>query len=220
MEEKKAPRLQQADTVVDTLSRLLTPRLTSSPSYTDRMMARTSLLLCLLAASSYAFAVQQPATFAARSTALKMSSGGSSTPPPPPAAALKPPPALYEGAVAAGAAKAAAPFGKIFKLGCVAGAHIAFGAYLAITVGGACPGIASTNPGLQKVSDGNKDCILSYPIDLFTSYRFLFIDYSGSIRASVWSHHDIGEWRRTLYWKYGSSHWCLHGRKDHKTRPH
>jgi formate/nitrite transporter FocA (FNT family) len=53
--------------------------------------------------------------------------------------------------VAAGAAKAAAPFGKIFKLGIVAGAHIAFGAYLAISVGGACPGIAASNPGLQKV---------------------------------------------------------------------
>ena len=35
----------------------------------------------------------------------------------------------------------------------VSGAHIGFGSYLAITVGGACPGIASANPGLQKVSD-------------------------------------------------------------------
>jgi hypothetical protein len=53
--------------------------------------------------------------------------------------------------VAIGAAKAAAPFGKIFQLGVVSGAHIAFGGYLAISVGGACPGIAATNPGLQKV---------------------------------------------------------------------
>jgi hypothetical protein len=59
---------------------------------------------------------------------------------------------LYEGACAAGAAKAAAPFMKIFQLGVVAGAHIAFGAYLATTVGGNCPGIAASNPGLQKVS--------------------------------------------------------------------
>ena len=36
-------------------------------------------------------------------------------------------------------------------MGIVAGAHIAFGAYLAVTVGGACPGIAAENPGLQKV---------------------------------------------------------------------
>jgi formate/nitrite transporter FocA (FNT family) len=64
--------------------------------------------------------------------------------------------AIYEGAVAAGAAKAAAPFGKIFKLGIVAGAHIAFGAYLAISVGGACPGIAASNPGIQKVRFDSK----------------------------------------------------------------
>ena len=61
------------------------------------------------------------------------------------------PPALYQGAVAAGAAKAKADWGKIFKLGMVSGCHIGFGAYLAITVGGACPGIAAENPGLQKV---------------------------------------------------------------------
>ena len=61
------------------------------------------------------------------------------------------PPALYQGAVAAGTKKAQNSFGNIFKLGIVAGAHIAFGAFLAISVGGACPGIASSNPGLQKV---------------------------------------------------------------------
>lgn len=74
-------------------------------------------------------------------------SGGADGPPPD----LKPPPALYQGAVAAGAAKAKADWGKIFKLGIVSGAHIGFGAYLAITVGGACPGIAAENPGLQKI---------------------------------------------------------------------
>jgi formate/nitrite transporter FocA (FNT family) len=62
------------------------------------------------------------------------------------------PPAIYEGAVAAGAAKASAPWAKIFKLGIAAGCHIGFGSYLAITVGGACPQIAEANPGLQKVS--------------------------------------------------------------------
>lgn len=67
---------------------------------------------------------------------------------------LQPPAALYEGAVAAGKAKASKSFADIFKLGIVSGAHIGFGSYLAITVGGACPGIASANPGLQKVSAG------------------------------------------------------------------
>ena len=59
---------------------------------------------------------------------------------------------LYKGAVAAGAAKAKAGWGKIFKLGIVSGAHIGFGGYLAITVGGACHQIAEQNPGLQKAS--------------------------------------------------------------------
>lgn len=57
--------------------------------------------------------------------------------------------------MAAGKAKASADWAKIFKLGVVSGCHIGFGAYLAITVGGACPGLASTNPGLQKVSADN-----------------------------------------------------------------
>jgi formate transporter len=68
--------------------------------------------------------------------------------------ALKAPPALYEGAVAAGVAKANIAFGKIFSLGIVAGAHIAFGAYLMLSVGGACPGLAATNPGLQRFLSG------------------------------------------------------------------
>lgn len=114
------------------------------------MVARCTFLTTLLVTSSYAFAIKPTNSFAMR-TALRMSGGGAAdaaTPPPP---ELKPPPVLYQGAVAAGAAKAAAPFGKIFKLGIVSGCHIGFGAYLALTVGGACPGIAAENPGLQKI---------------------------------------------------------------------
>jgi hypothetical protein len=129
---------------------------------------RIGLLLCSLAASIDAFAVvrHEPLQFGVRSMTWSSSSSSSSwsantrttalsmsttAPPPPPPPELKPPLALYEGAVAAGAAKATAPFGKIFKLGIVAGCHIAFGAYLAISVGGNCPGLAATNPGLQKI---------------------------------------------------------------------
>jgi len=79
-----------------------------------------------------------------RSALLSVSGGAA-------AGELKPPAALYEGAVTAGANKAAGSFGKIFKLGVVSGCHIGFGAYLAITVGGSCPGIAASNPGLQKM---------------------------------------------------------------------
>jgi len=104
------------------------------------MFAFKPLLLCLLAASSTAFAIKQPSL---SSSALQMSIGA--------APDLKSPAALYDGAVAAGAAKAKANPRKIFTLGVVSGCHIAFGAYLAITVGGACPGIAAQNPGLQKI---------------------------------------------------------------------
>lgn len=67
------------------------------------------------------------------------------------AALLAPPPAGFEGAVAAGEKKANMPADKVFGLGILSGAHIAFGAFLMLSVGGACPGLASTNPGLQKI---------------------------------------------------------------------
>lgn len=121
------------------------------------MFAR-SFIFVLLVSTGYALATPQRQAFALNqytSTTLQMTGGAA-----PPAAVvgpppeLKPPAALYEGAVAAGALKASASFSKIFKLGVVAGCHIAFGAYLAISVGGACPGIAAANPGLQKIIFG------------------------------------------------------------------
>ena len=53
--------------------------------------------------------------------------------------------------MAAGAAKAALPAGTTLVLGVLAGAFIGFGSLLALSVGGACPGLASANPGLQKM---------------------------------------------------------------------
>lgn len=115
------------------------------------MLFKSLFTSALLVSSVSAFNGQAPASFAPKNTqsetVLRMS-GGNAAP------ALKPPAALYEGAVAAGAAKASASWSKIFKLGIVSGAHIGFGSYLAITVGGACPGIASANPGLQKIIFG------------------------------------------------------------------
>lgn len=57
----------------------------------------------------------------------------------------------YDGAVAAGAKKAQTPAEKIFALGMLSGAHIGFGAFLMLSVGGACPGLAASNPGLHKM---------------------------------------------------------------------
>jgi len=66
-------------------------------------------------------------------------------------AALALPQDGFDGAVAAGVKKANMPAGKIFKLGVLSGCHIGFGAFLMLSVGGACPGLAATNPGLQKI---------------------------------------------------------------------
>lgn len=123
---------------------------------TMKTRAYSILLSGVFAGSSAAFAIQDvpPTSFAPRSqahastTALAMSGGAGAVP------ELKPPAALYEGAVAAGAAKASGSWEKVFKLGIVSGCHIGFGMYLATTVGGACPGLASTNPGLQKMVMG------------------------------------------------------------------
>lgn len=116
------------------------------------VLARATFIGGLLAfgsCSAFSSAVQPPPSFVARSsTPLHMSGGADAAP------ELKAPPSLYAGAVAAGVAKASKSAADIFKLGIVSGCHIAFGAYLAITVGGACPGIASANPGLQKMITG------------------------------------------------------------------
>jgi formate/nitrite transporter len=116
------------------------------------------LLLCLISAAS-AFAVPEQTTFVTQSRTSPLYSsipagGGTILAAPTAVPELKAPAAIYEGAVAAGTAKALNSFSKIFKLGVVSGCHIAFGMYLSCSVGGACPGLAATNPGLQKIVAG------------------------------------------------------------------
>ena len=67
---------------------------------------------------------------------------------------VKPPPALLENAITLGAAKASLPFTKVLLLGILSGIHIGFGAFLALSIGGMCPGIMAANPGLQKIIFG------------------------------------------------------------------
>lgn len=55
-----------------------------------------------------------------------------------------------------GAAKANLPVSKIFVLSLLGGFFIAFGGALAISVGPACPGLASSNPGLLKILTGKE----------------------------------------------------------------
>eukprot|EP00438_Fugacium_kawagutii_P002870 Skav222164 [mRNA] locus=scaffold3048:74411:75115:- [translate_table: standard] len=67
---------------------------------------------------------------------------------------LAPPPDGFQGAVFVGAAKASLKPSKLLVSGIMAGAFIGYGAYLACTVGGACPQLVQTNPGLQKLIFG------------------------------------------------------------------
>lgn len=91
-----------------------------------------------------------PRPLAARTRGGLSAVRASDAPPP----ALKPPAAIFDGVIAAGAAKAAMPASKIFVLGVISGCHIAFGSCLALMVGGAVPGIKEANPGLQRIIFG------------------------------------------------------------------
>ncbi|GIL83215.1 hypothetical protein Vretimale_11271 [Volvox reticuliferus] len=61
------------------------------------------------------------------------------------------PPQVYENAANVGAYKANLGVMATFVQGIQAGAYIAFGAFLACSVGGNIPGIAASNPGLAKL---------------------------------------------------------------------
>merc|ERR1719271_2242908 len=61
------------------------------------------------------------------------------------------PPDGFDGAVAAGTKKAGMPVSKIIGLGMLSGCHIGFGAFLMLSIGGACPGLVASTPGLQKI---------------------------------------------------------------------
>ena len=91
--------------------------------------------------------VQRPQLGAHRASVLIAQAGAVAAPPP----LLALPLDGFNGAVAAGEKKANMPADKIFHLGILSGAHIGFGAFLMLSIGGACPGLAATNPGLQKI---------------------------------------------------------------------
>ena len=60
------------------------------------------------------------------------------------------PGAIYKRAAELGAYKAAMPWWKIVLLGTLAGCYVALGGALLLTVAPNCPGLAASNPGLQK----------------------------------------------------------------------
>lgn len=84
---------------------------------------------------------------------------GSSAAAPSPAAsgpvpAILAPPQVYEKIAATGGEKAQLPTGKLILLSLLAGMYIAFGGLLMLSVGTCCPGLAATNPGLQRLVQG------------------------------------------------------------------
>ena len=72
----------------------------------------------------------------------------------PATSALKSPPDLYKAAVAVGTMKAKLPVRKIAIMGMLAGCHIGFGAFMALSVAGSDPAILAAHPGLQKILFG------------------------------------------------------------------
>jgi len=113
----------------------------------------TMRTVCLLALHSAVNGLTMPAAglYHVRNSPIVTLRGGSVTAQAAPAPLLALPQAGFDGAVAAGVKKAEMPADKIFKLGILSGAHIGFGAFLMLSVGGACPGLAASNPGLQKI---------------------------------------------------------------------
>lgn len=97
-------------------------------------------LLVQLARSEALTSLRPPAT----RRLTTMNGGAEGGPRPGPAGA-------YDSAVALGAAKAVLPTPKLLTLSFLSGAHIALGAFLAVTVGGSVPGLKAAHPGVQRI---------------------------------------------------------------------
>lgn len=67
---------------------------------------------------------------------------------------MAPPSVTYQRLVEIGTAKAELPVGKIIILGLLAGVYVGLGALLMLHIGLNCPGLATTNPGLQRLVSG------------------------------------------------------------------
>ena len=136
-------------------SRCLTPRegLPHSRFPIHPCVHRRLIILAICTSSLHGLIASHPSRFAA-SPVLAVRASIPVAQAAAPAGSLALPLPGYEGAVAAGKKKADMAPNKIFALGMISGAHIGFGAWLMLAVGGACPGMAATNPGLQNIVKG------------------------------------------------------------------
>lgn len=103
----------------------------------------------------------RPARFTASAAAAGSPPAAAAKPPagplpaaPTATASLATPASTWTAAAAAGAAKAALPTVKALLLSVAGGAYLALGGLLALSVGGACPGLAAAQPGLAKLLFG------------------------------------------------------------------
>lgn len=78
------------------------------------------------------------------------------------------PPAIHQKVIGMGVGKTLIPGWKTALLGILAGFYVSWGAVLMLQVGANCPGLAATNPGLQKLVSGVFGLPLGLAISLIT----------------------------------------------------
>lgn len=113
----------------------------SSPIFTGNMWGKKYFYHCMLPRNSLGISKSFPLNSSRLPNAL------SHTPPPQTTEHLPSPPVQ---AAEMGAYKASLPWWKIVLLGAMAGCYVALGGALLLTVAPNCPGLAQSNPGLQK----------------------------------------------------------------------
>jgi formate transporter len=92
---------------------------------------------------------------------------------------------IYHKAAEMGAYKASLPWWKIILLGAVAGCYVALGGALLLTVAPNCPGLAQSNPGLQKYLMG----AIGFPyalLAILTCGAELFTGNTALVSAAVY----------------------------------
>ena len=95
------------------------------------------------------------------------------------------PAAIYHKAAEMGAYKASMPWWKIVLLGAVAGCYVALGGALLLSVAPNCPGLAQSNPGLQKYLMG----AIGFPyalLAILTCGAELFTGNTALVSAAVY----------------------------------
>lgn len=116
---------------------------------------------------------------------------------------ILPHPQLISKVTGIGRDKAAVSLTRLAALSVMAGAFIALGGILSLTVGFGIPGIASANPGLQKLLSG-----LMFPVGLFLIVLFggeLFTGNNAVLMPGYFGRH-YSAWTVARHWTLV---WCF-----------